>query len=143
VLNQELESGQRVISADEHYAVLAPYASIFPFETMIIPRRHCHSFVEEPRSSLAALARCLRDLMARMRAVLRDPPYNFTFHTAPNVEAEGRRQDYWYTIKADFHWHIRVMPRLTQPAGFEWGTGMYINPTSPEEAARYLRNAVF
>lgn len=142
VLNQELESGERVISLDEHYAVLAPYASTFPFETMVIPRRHCHSFAEEPRPSLAALARCLRDLAARMRSVLRDPPYNFTFHTSPNVNAEGRRKDYWYTIRADYHWHIRVMPRLIRTTGFEWGTGLYINPTSPEEVAKYLIDAV-
>jgi UDPglucose--hexose-1-phosphate uridylyltransferase len=33
------------------------------------------------------------------------------------------------------------VPRLTQVAGFEWGTGFFINPTSPEDAAQFLREA--
>jgi UDPglucose--hexose-1-phosphate uridylyltransferase len=141
ILNQELESGDRVVAVDEHYAVLAPYASRFPFETMIIPRRHNHSFAEEPGASIAALARRMKDLMTRLKTVLRDPPYNYVFHTAPNTQAHGRERDYWYTLERDFHWHIEVLPRLTQVAGFEWGTGLFINPTAPEDAARFLRDA--
>lgn len=142
ILNQELESGERVVTVDEHFAVLAPYASRFPFETMVIPRRHRHAFSDEPGPSIAALARTLRDLMARLKSVLRDPAYNFVIHTAPNTTAEARRRDYWGTLEADFHWHIEVLPRLTQVAGFEWGSGFYINPTAPEDAATFLRDAV-
>jgi len=141
ILNQELETGDRIVALDEHYAVLAPYASRFPFETMVIPRRHGHSFADEPRASLTALARRLKDLLTRLKSVLRDPPYNFVLHTSPNVRAQGRRGDYWYTLQDDFHWHIEVLPRLTQVAGFEWGTGLFINPTAPEDAAGYLRDA--
>lgn len=140
ILNQELEDGRRIVTADEHYAVLAPYASRFPFETMILPRRHRHSFAEEPESSLAALARTMRDLLARLKKVLRDPPYNFVVHTAPNTETEGRRRDYWGTLEYDFHWHIEILPRLVQVAGFEWGSGLFVNPTAPEDAARFLRD---
>ena len=141
ILNQELETGDRVVALDEHYAVITPYASRFPFETMVIPRRHGHSFAEEPRGSLPAMGRRLKDLFTRLKSVLRDPPYNFVLHTAPNIEARGRRGDYWYTLKDDFHWHLEVLPRLTQVAGFEWGTGLFINPTAPEDAAGYLRDA--
>jgi UDPglucose--hexose-1-phosphate uridylyltransferase len=55
------------------------------------------------------------------------------------VKVRPRRASYWDTIELDFHWHIELIPRLTQVAGFEWGTGFYINPTAPEEAAKYLR----
>lgn len=141
LLQQELDSRERVVSLDEHFVVLAPFASRFPFEAMVIPRKHCHSFAEEPRANLVALAHCLRDFMARLKTVLRDPPFNFVFHTAPNTETIVRRRNYWDTLSVDFHWHIEVLPRLTKVAGFEWGTGFYINPTSPEEAAAFLRDA--
>ncbi len=141
ILNQELEAGVRVVSADEHFAVLAPYASRFPFETMIIPRRHRHAFSSESPAAIAALARTLKDIMTRLKSVLRDPPFNFVVHTAPNVAADDRRRDYWGTIEVDFHWHMELLPRLTQVAGFEWGSGLFINPTAPEDAAAFLRDA--
>jgi UDPglucose--hexose-1-phosphate uridylyltransferase len=140
ILNQELETGDRIVAADEHYAVLAPYASRFPFETMILPRRHRHSFLDEPVASLAALARTLRDLLSRLKAVLRDPAFNFVIHTSPNTETRVRRRDYWGTLEHDFHWHVEILPRLTQVAGFEWGSGLFVNPTAPEDAAKFLRD---
>jgi len=142
VLSQELESGERIVTADEHFVALTPYASRFPFEIMVIPRKHCYSFAEESPSSLAALARSFRDILARLKSVLRDPAYNFVFHTSPNTSAELHRTNYWATIQADFHWHIEILPRLTQVAGFEWGAGFYMNPTSPERAAAFLRDAI-
>lgn len=142
LLTLEIEARERIVILDEHFAVLAPYASRFPFEMMVIPRRHRHSFAEEPRPVLGALSRCLQDLFARLKKVLRDPPYNFVFHTSPNTETLVRRRNYWDTLPFDFHWHIEVLPRLTRVAGFEWGTGFYINPTSPEEAAAFLREAI-
>ncbi len=142
LLRDEIEARERVVILDEHFVVLAPYASRFPFETIVIPRRHRHSFAEEPRPVLGALARCLQDLLGRLKSVLRDPPYNFVFHTSPNTDTLVRRRNYWDTLPFDFHWHIEVLPRLTRVAGFEWGTGFYINPTSPEEAAAFLREAI-
>jgi UDPglucose--hexose-1-phosphate uridylyltransferase len=109
---------------------------------MVIPRRHAHSFPDEDRATVGALARTLKETLARLKSVLRDPPYNFVLHTAPNTETLVRRRNYWDTLPFDFHWHIEILPRLTRVAGFEWGTGFYINPTSPEEAAAFLRDAV-
>lgn len=141
LLAQEIEQRERVVSLDEHYAVLAPYASRFPFELNVIPRRHSHSFAEESAESVAALARTLSETMARLKSVLRDPPYNFVVHTAPNTQTLVKRTAYWDTIRVDWHWHIEILPRLTRVAGFEWGSGFYINPTTPEEAAGFLREA--
>ena len=142
MLEQEIQARDRIVSLDEHVAVVAPYASRFPFELMVIPRRHNHSFPDEDGPAVAALARCLKETLARLKSVLRDPPFNFVLHTSPNTETTVRRRNYWDTLPFDWHWHIEILPRLTRVAGFEWGSGFYINPTGPEEAAAYLRDAV-
>jgi len=141
LLQQEIEDGSRIVSLDDHFLVLAPFASRFPFELFIAPRRHSHSFVETPPEEQAALARALKDTLGRLRATLKDPPYNLVLHTAPNTETIPRRSHYWDTLPFDFHWHLEILPRLTKMAGFEWGTGFYINPTPPEEAASFLRDS--
>jgi UDPglucose--hexose-1-phosphate uridylyltransferase len=76
-------------------------------------------------------AQILSKTLSRMNRVLNDPPYNYVIHTASfsGLDAEH------------YHWHFEIMPKLTKVAGFEWGTGFYINPTPPEEAAEYLREA--
>jgi UDPglucose--hexose-1-phosphate uridylyltransferase len=84
------------------------------------------------------LAQMMRAIFLKLSRVLNDPPYNTIVHTAP---FRRPRAGYWHTIDQDFHWHIEVMPRLTRVAGFEWGSGFYINPTPPEEAAKFLREA--
>jgi UDPglucose--hexose-1-phosphate uridylyltransferase len=142
MLEQEIQARERVVALDEQFAVIAPYASRFPFELIVIPRRHNHAFPDEGSGAMAALARCLKETLSRLKSVLRDPPFNFVLHTAPNTETTVRRRNYWDTLPFDFHWHVEILPRLTRVAGFEWGTGFYINPTSPEEAASYLRDAV-
>ena len=79
-------------------------------------------------------------MLREIRRVLE--PGGFLFlHTAPNTETLHRRPGFWVSLPYDFHWHIEILPRLTRVAGFEWGTGFYINPTAPEDAARFLRDA--
>jgi UDPglucose--hexose-1-phosphate uridylyltransferase len=81
-------------------------------------------------------SRTLRNTLKRLSTVLNNPPYNYILYTAPNrVPRSGQ----WHTLKDDFHWHLEIIPRITRTAGFEWGSGFYINPTPPEDAARYLR----
>jgi UDPglucose--hexose-1-phosphate uridylyltransferase len=140
LIQQETEDGSRIVFLDDHYIALTPYASRFPFEIFLAPRRHSHSFTETPSSSLVTFARALKDTLGRLRKALKDPPYNLVLHTAPNTETIPRRSHYWDTLAFDFHWHVEILPRLTKMAGFEWGTGFYINPTSPEDAAEFLRN---
>jgi UDPglucose--hexose-1-phosphate uridylyltransferase len=72
----------------------------------------------------------LKETITRINRTLNNPPYNFVIHTAPCNDP----------FLLYYHWHIEVMPKLTKIAGFEWGSGFYINPTPPEDAARYLRN---
>ena len=139
ILHQELQEQDRIVALDEHYVTFCPYASRFPFEMTLMPRRHSHDFAALDESGLRRLARHLREVLARMNESLGRPPYNFLLHTAPNTESSVRRAGYWTTLSSDWHWHLEILPQLTSVAGFEWGTGFYINPTPPEKAASYLR----
>ncbi len=139
IIAQEIDEGRRIVYLDDHFIAYTPYASRFPFEIQLAPRQHLHSFAEVSDADISSLARALKDVLSRLRAALKDPPYNFVFHTAPNTETTQRRAGYWQSLPYDFHWHLEILPRLTRVAGFEWGTGFYINPTAPEDAARFLK----
>ncbi|MBU0630577.1 MAG: galactose-1-phosphate uridylyltransferase [Candidatus Margulisbacteria bacterium] len=139
MIRQELGTGERMVYENEYFVAFTPFASRFPFELWLLPRRHESGFQELPDEERMQLARCLKDIMMRLKKTLNDPPYNYVIHTAPNSVPRPGKPDYWGTIGYDFHWHIEIIPRLTKQAGFEWGSGLYINPTAPEEAAKYLR----
>ncbi|RQW77011.1 MAG: galactose-1-phosphate uridylyltransferase [Geobacter sp.] len=141
LIHFELASGDRVVKEFDNFVILTPYASCFPFELRLYPKQHSHDFVLLDDNGLAELAVALKDMLRRLKAVLNDPPYNFIIHTAPPMQQRLGKPDYWGSLEYDYHWHIELVPRLTQIAGFEWGTGFYINPTSPEDAAAFLRDA--
>ena len=96
-----------------------------------MPRRHASHFETADAPLLENLAWVLRTLIRKVDKVLERPAYNYVLHTAPIHDAPMMH----------YHWHIEVIPKLTKVAGFEWGTGFYLNPTPPEEAARFLRDA--
>jgi UDPglucose--hexose-1-phosphate uridylyltransferase len=129
ILDQELRDGRRVVTQNDGFISLEPFAPRFPFETWILPKRHVSAFEETGREEFGALASALRDTLRRLHLALNRPHYNFLIHSAPCGDAR----------LPHYHWHIEIMPKLTKVAGFEWGTGFYINPTPPEEAAQYLR----
>jgi UDPglucose--hexose-1-phosphate uridylyltransferase len=131
IVHQEVAAGTRVILENADIVALAPYAPRFPFETWLVPRRHGARFEDAAPHEHANLARLLRALLLRVNRALESPAYNLIVHTSPFSE----------DTSSFYHWHLELMPRLTKVAGFEWGTGLYINPTSPEEAARVLREA--
>lgn len=139
MLAQEAEDGRRVVRDDGKYLVFTPYASRFPFEMVIAPWRHGHDFALLNDLDLVHLAEVMSDALRRQRSVLRDPPYNFILHTAPPVRRHPGKPGQWSSLPFDYHWHIELVPRLAKPGGFEWGTGLHINPTAPEEAALFLR----
>ena len=139
LLHHERQEGTRIVRDEGGVVTFAPYASRFPFELMVAPREHRWSFAELSRHEADAVARALKDALLRIRLGLNDPPYNFVLHAEPNLHALPRRSGFWDTLRDDFHWQFILYPRLTAVAGFEWGTGFYINPTPPEEAARHLR----
>ena len=137
ILRQELETGSRIIMETNTVVAIAPFASRFPFEIWIMPKIHRADFMDIYADEIKDLATVLKTVFAKLSKALNDAPYNYMLHTAPF--RRSKRPGYWHTIGEDYHWHIEVMPRITQVAGFEWGSGFYINPTPPEEAAKYLR----
>jgi UDPglucose--hexose-1-phosphate uridylyltransferase len=142
VIRQELSQGDRVVEQNEHFVVLSPFAARFPFEVKIFPRRQCHDFTQSTPEEIEALGDTLSRTIRRYKKALGGPAYNMMLQTAPLERMHPGHPEYWPTIDQDFCWHIDILPRLTSVAGFEWGTGFYINPVSPEKATQYLREAI-
>jgi UDPglucose--hexose-1-phosphate uridylyltransferase len=131
VIREERRRRRRVILDTDGFVVLAPFAPRFPFETWILPSRHGSAYEESGVDTLRALAGVLGSFLRRMNQTLNDPPFNFMLHTAPLHEPH----------REHFHWHLEVIPKLTRVAGFEWGSGFFINAVAPEDAANALREA--
>lgn len=129
IVVQEMEQKVRVVEETGEFIAVCPYAPRFPFETWIIPKRHQCAFEMIDDAQVRALAAIFRRTLRRLNLALENPPFNFIVHSAPFSEGAV---DF-------FHWHIEIMPKLSKIAGFEWGSGFYINPTPPEESAKYLR----
>jgi len=130
IVRAEKEAAERVVQHSEHFLVFEPFASRSPFETWIAPLRHNSCFASVTEEELGDLAAVLRETLARLYYGLGNPDFNFVIHTAP---AEDEAKPYYL-------WHIQILPRLATPAGFEIGSGIYVNPCFPEEAASFLRN---
>ncbi len=131
VNGEEMAEKTRVVMVTDHFLVLEPFASSTPFTTHIFPLRHMASFGEINQQELADLGRTLRVLLGKLYFGLENPDFNYTIRTA---SAENAGAKY-------YHWYISVIPRLTRVAGFELGSGMFINTVLPESAAEFLRNA--
>jgi UDPglucose--hexose-1-phosphate uridylyltransferase len=131
IIRQEIRQKARVISENQTFVSIAAFASRFPFETWVLPKKHHSHFEHMEPFEYEQAAQILSDTLRRMNQVLNNPPYNYIIHTSSFSDTE---ENY-------YHWHFEIMPKLTKVAGFEWGTGFYINPTPPEEAAGYLREA--
>jgi UDPglucose--hexose-1-phosphate uridylyltransferase len=129
IIHQETADKRRVISENDDFISIAPFAPRSPFETMILPKRHESSYL--PNGNFSLLAQILQLTLKQIDNVLDMPPYNIMIHTSPFKNEENEY----------YHWHIEIIPKLTKIAGFEWGSGFYMNPTSPEEASKFLREA--
>ncbi len=142
LIEEERKRGERLILENKHFCVLMPFAPRFPFEMKIYPRRHSPWFSDLTRDEIKYLARALKTILSRLRHVLSDPPYNFYIHQGPNphLTPSGENKGE-INLTASFHWQFEIIPVLTRAAGFEWGTGFYINPVSPEDAANFMRKA--
>ncbi|MBI4778610.1 galactose-1-phosphate uridylyltransferase [Candidatus Desantisbacteria bacterium] len=130
IIREEKRSQSRIVSENDHFLSFTPYASRFPYEICIIPKVHCGDFGNIQNEETYLLAKILKETMKRLQVLLDDPPYNYVIHTTPFHFPDNIR---------DYHWHIEIIPRITRMAGFEWGTGFYLNQVTPEDAARELR----
>ena len=127
----EIAAGERMVLQSGRFAVWAPFGSSFPYELRLAPLEHAPSFASLADADGADFAACLRLVLERFRSCLGDPDYNLVLQQAPAGGAPG----------SVFHWRLDILPMLIRTAGFEWGTGIHINPTPPEEAALLLRDA--
>jgi UDPglucose--hexose-1-phosphate uridylyltransferase len=129
MIQQELSDTRRLVAKNEEFVAFTPFASRFPFEVMLLPRRHEPLFQSLTPGLTSAFAEILTDVLRRYKLALADPPFNYVIHTAPPGHPQPHR----------YHWQVEILPKLTEVAGFEWGSGFFINPMPPEEAARALR----
>ena len=129
IIHHELTLNERVVVENDYFLALTPFASRFPFEVCILPKEHYSRFTHTDEAHMHSLSFILKDVLERLNLSLEQPSYNYLIHTLP---VNSQRHE-------EFHWHLEILPRLTKMAGFEWGTGFFINPTTPEEAATYLK----
>ncbi|MER3415444.1 MAG: galactose-1-phosphate uridylyltransferase [Gemmataceae bacterium] len=129
MIHQELATEKRIVLDMPNFVAFAPFASRFPFETWILPKQHNSHFENIQKIEVEELATVLKTILLKIETALDKPPYNYIIHTAP----------FDTQMLPHYHWHMEIIPRLTRVAGFEWGTGFYINPIPPEQAAEFLR----
>jgi UDPglucose--hexose-1-phosphate uridylyltransferase len=133
IANREAASGTRLVTETDRFIVFCPFASRVAGETWLLPKCHSSVFEFASRDDLVALAHTLRQTLIRLNRCFNELPFNFFLHSNPLVEPEN----------AHYHWHMEILPRLHQYAGFELGSGLYMNPLAPELAAQSLRGVVF
>jgi len=130
MVRQELATRSRIVYEGDIFVSFAPYASRFPFELWILSKNHSSHFENSQKLEIEDLAKTLKKTLLKLESSLEFPPYNYIIHTTP----------FNYGEIEYYHWHIEIIPRLTNVAGFEWGSGFYINTVKPETAAEFLRN---
>ncbi len=130
IIKEENSNKKRIILETVHFLVFTPFASRYPFETWIVPKRHVSDFHHISEEEIEDLSLAMQSLFLRFYKLLSDPPYSLAFHTSP-VQSRFHRSEY--------HWHIETRLRIGLREGFEWGTGFFVNHTPPEDAAAHLR----
>jgi UDPglucose--hexose-1-phosphate uridylyltransferase len=129
MIKEEIKSKNRIIFNDKDFVAFHPFASRTPFETWILPKKHNATFGGASLEETKSLAFVLKNVLEKLYMKLNNPDYNLIIRTAPIKDA---KEDY-------YHWYVQILPRLTTPAGFELGSGVYINTSLPEETAKFIR----
>lgn len=131
IIRQEIMQDVRVVCQNDSFITITPFAPRTPFEMWVLPKKHSSSYCDLTDLELLHLAQNFHETLQRLSACIKNVPYNFVLHTQPLGE-KGLEH---------YHWHFEIVPKLTSIAGFEWGSGFYINPMPPEEAAQYLKES--
>jgi UDPglucose--hexose-1-phosphate uridylyltransferase len=129
LLMEELANNERVVAETDQFVVLHPFASRVPWETWIMPKVHHASFGVFPQEHIAELAIILKDVLYCLHQELHNPAFNMMIDTSITSDEENPY----------YHWHIRILPRLSMIAGFEIGSGIYITTAMPEETTQLMR----
>lgn len=131
IVRQEENDKVRIVFENDRFIAYCPFAARFPFEIGIMPKNHFPFFETIENNAIHDLADALQTSLRKLEKLLPGLPFNYVIHTSPCSDV----------YKDFYHWHIEIIPKLTKVAGFEWGSGFYINPTTPEDAAKMLREA--
>jgi UDPglucose--hexose-1-phosphate uridylyltransferase len=129
MVHQEMATEKRIVLDTPNFLSFCPYASRFPFEMWVLPKHHNSHYENIQKNEVDELGTVMKTLLRKLESALDKPAYNFIIHTSP----------FDTQTLPHYHWHIEIIPRLTRVAGFEWGTGFYINPVPPEQSALFLR----
>lgn len=138
MIEQDRAEGTRLLWESEHFFVCCAYASRFPYEVAIRPKRHEARFSGTNDEELMDLAEVLAEVTGRLKKLLGNPPLACVFHSAPteSMDRESERE-----LERCYHWHLAIVPKIARLAGFEWGTGFFLNPILPESAAEQLKGS--
>jgi UDPglucose--hexose-1-phosphate uridylyltransferase len=131
IIKEERSAKKRVVLETPHFLVFCPFASRYPFETWIVPKLHAPDYYTATKEITGDLSAVIASLFSRFHKLLADPPYSLVFHSSP-LQPRFHQDEY--------HWHVEIRLRIGLREGFEWGTGFFVNPTPPENAAAYLRD---
>ncbi len=129
MVRQELGDGRRIVRETEGFLAVSPFASRYPFETWVLPKAHLHDFGTLDDTGLQDLGDLLHNVLHRIVRLVPDTEYSTVLHSSP----------LYPSVDGQYHWHLDIRVRLPVGGGFEWGTGFFVNPIAPEEAARLLR----
>jgi len=129
IIEHEKKTGERVIYENEEFIAIAPYASVVPYNILILPKEHQACFAQIKQKSVENLASILVITLKKLYNLLDNPDYNYIIDSAP-LKQTGNRY---------YHWHLEILPRLVTKAGFEIGSGINVNTILPEECAKLLR----
>ncbi len=132
IIRQEIQQDIRVVCQNDDFITIAPFAPRTPFEMWVLPKTHSSGYCSLEDNKLAHLAQLFAETFQRLERCIPNVPYNFVLHTQPLRAGE---MEY-------YHWHFEIVPKLTSIAGFEWGSGFYINPLPPEESVQFLKQAL-
>lgn len=131
IIRQEVQQDVRVVCQNDSFITITPFAPRTPFEMWVLPKAHASAYCNLTEEQLYSLAEIFKETLERLNSCIPNVPFNFVLHTQPLRAGDLEH----------FHWHFEIVPKLTSIAGFEWGSGFYINPMPPEEAAQYLKEA--
>ena len=132
MLKIEMANNQRIVYENDDFLVFTFFASRFPFEMWIVPKKHQSQFENISGGTQKQLAEALGKAFCKLNKALNSPPFNYWIHTQPHHKEEAA--DY-------YHWHLEIAPRVSKFGGYEMGSGVVIDVVSPEVAANFLKKA--
>jgi UDPglucose--hexose-1-phosphate uridylyltransferase len=131
IIERECQTGVRRVTANDRFIALCPFAPRYAYETWILPKIHAARFTMSSDEDLVQLAGIMLNFVRKLDSIAENAPFNYLLRSAHLRDAADD----------SYHWHLQILPQLNRTAGFEWGSGMYLNPVAPEHAARLLRDA--